>query len=197
MKAMQQALKEIAITIAHLQQGNEAKPIVTTSNRNSKIPGDIELGNPNCPKKGKGSWKSKNKGKGFNNSSLCWWCKGKVSHDKAQHRMQDCHLFKECKEKYWKEQKINKNETAPSPPSKLLLHIETISKTEGLKAVLYQVQNGVKRVIAYASRSVNKTEMNYPVHKLEFLALKWAITDKFHDYLYGGNTFDVYTDNNH
>ena len=32
-------------------------------------------------------------------------------------------------------------------------------------------------------------------HKLEFLALKWAITDKFHEYLYGG-TFDVYTDNN-
>ena len=65
-----------------------------------------------------------------------------------------------------------------------------------MKAVLYQVQNGVKGVIAYASRSVNKTEMNYPVHKLEFLGLKWAITDKFHDYLYGGNTFDVYTDNN-
>ena len=38
--------------------------------------------------------------------------------------------------------------------------------------------------------------MNYPVHKLEFLALKWAITDRFHYYLYGGNTFDVYTDNN-
>ena len=37
--------------------------------------------------------------------------------------------------------------------------------------------------------------MNYQVHKLDFLALKWAITDKFHDYLYGGNTFDVYTDN--
>ena len=110
--------------------------------------------------------------------------------------MQDCHLFKECKEKYWKEQKINKNETTPSPSSKLLLHIETISKTEGLKAVLCQVQNGVKRVIAYASTSVNKTEMNYPVHKLEFLALKWAITDNFHDYLYGGKTFDVFTDNN-
>ena len=38
--------------------------------------------------------------------------------------------------------------------------------------------------------------MNYPIHKLEFLALKWAITDKFHDYLYGGNTFEVYTENN-
>ena len=119
-----------------------------------------------------------------------------MSHDKAQYRIQDCQLFKECKEKYWKEQKVNENKTAPSLPSKLSLYIETISKTEGLKAVLYQVQNGVKRVIAYASRSVNKTEMNYPVHKLEFLALKWAITDKFHDYLYGGNTFNVYTDNN-
>ena len=33
------------------------------------------------------------------------------------------------------------------------------------------------------------------MHKLEFLALKWAITDRFHKYLYGGQ-FDVYTDNN-
>ena len=82
------------------------------------------------------------------------------------------------------------------PNYKLPFILHTDSSLEGLGAVLYQVQKGVKRVIAYASRSVNKTEMNYPVHKLEFLALKWAITDKFHDYLYGGNTFDVYTDNN-
>ena len=27
------------------------------------------------------------------------------------------------------------------------------------------------------------------------MALKWAITDRFHEYLYGG-TFDVYTENN-
>ena len=32
-------------------------------------------------------------------------------------------------------------------------------------------------------------------HKLEFLALKWAVMDRFHEYLYGGQ-FDVYTDNN-
>ena len=38
-------------------------------------------------------------------------------------------------------------------------------------------------------------ESKYPVHKLKFLCLKWAITDQFHEYLYG-NTFDVYTDNN-
>ena len=29
-----------------------------------------------------------------------------------------------------------------------------------------------------------KVKGNYPAHKLEFLALKWAITDKFHEYQY-------------
>ena len=37
--------------------------------------------------------------------------------------------------------------------------------------------------------------MNYPAHNLEFLALKWAVTSRFHEYLYGGE-FTVYTDNN-
>ena len=66
----------------------------------------------------------------------------------------------------------------------------------GLGAVLYQKDGeGQKRVIAYASRSLSNTEKNYPAHKLEFLALKWAITNQFHEYLYGSQ-FDVYTDNN-
>ena len=55
----------------------------------------------------------------------------------------------------------------------------------GLGAVLYQQQDGLNRVIAYASRSLKHAERNYPAHKLEFLALKWTITDKFHDKLYG------------
>ena len=42
---------------------------------------------------------------------------------------------------------------------------------------------------------MSKTERNYDAHKLEFLALKWSITERFHEYLYGGK-FDVYTDNN-
>ena len=42
---------------------------------------------------------------------------------------------------------------------------------------------------------MTKSEAKYPVHKLEFLCLKWAITDQFHEYLYG-NILDVYTDNN-
>ena len=66
----------------------------------------------------------------------------------------------------------------------------------GLGGVLYQADDkGLLRVIAYASRSLSQTERNYPAHKLEFLALKLAVTDRFHEYLYGGK-FDVYTDNN-
>ena len=73
--------------------------------------------------------------------------------------------------------------------------IHTDASSSGLGAILYQEQNGLKRVIAYASRSLSKSEQHYPAHKLEFLALKWALCDKFHDYLYG-NTFTVITDNN-
>ena len=66
----------------------------------------------------------------------------------------------------------------------------------GLGSVLYQQQeDGTFHVIAYASQSLSKTEKNYSAHQLEFLALKWAVTERFHEYLYGGN-FEVYTDNN-
>ena len=61
--------------------------------------------------------------------------------------------------------------------------------------MLYQYQDNQRRVIAYASRSLSPSERNYPAHKLEFLALKWAITDKFHEYLYGAE-FQVFTENN-
>ena len=74
--------------------------------------------------------------------------------------------------------------------------LHTDASTTGLGAVLYQKQeDGKERVIAYASRTLNKSEWNYDAHKLEFLALKWAVADRFHEYLYGAN-FDVYTDNN-
>ena len=74
--------------------------------------------------------------------------------------------------------------------------LQTDASDLGLGAVLYQVDDDKQqRVIAYASCSLSNTERNYPAHKLEFLALKWAVMDRFHEYLYGGQ-FDVYTDNN-
>lgn len=74
-----------------------------------------------------------------------------------------------------------------------VLHMD--ASTTGLAAALYQEQNGTLRVIAYTSRGLSCSEARYPAHKLEFLALKWAITEKFYDYLYG-NSFTVITDNN-
>ena len=79
--------------------------------------------------------------------------------------------------------------------STLPYELHTDASGTGLGAVLYQDQDGQKRVISYASRSLTKSEKNYPPHKMEFLALKWAISDKFKDYLYG-QQFTVYTDNN-
>ena len=73
------------------------------------------------------------------------------------------------------------------------LHID--ASGIGLGAILYQTHEGKKRVIAYASRTLSHSEARYPAHKLKFLALKWALTDQFYEYLYG-NSFDVYTDNN-
>ena len=74
--------------------------------------------------------------------------------------------------------------------------IHTDASGLGLGAVLYQTQDdGLDRVISYASRTLSKSEQRYPAHKLEFLGLKWAVTERFHEYLYG-NTFDVHTDNN-
>ena len=76
--------------------------------------------------------------------------------------------------------------------------VNTDASQNGLGAVLYQKQSGVMRVIAYASRTLSPAEKNYHLHsgKLEFLALKWAVTEQFRDYLYYAPEFTVFTDNN-
>lgn len=93
---------------------------------------------------------------------------------------------------------VSKLTTAPvlgfaNPQLPYILH--TDASITGLGAVLYQEQEGNLRVIAYASRGLSVSESKYPAHKLEFLALKWSVTEKFHDYLYGSN-FTVVTDSN-
>ena len=78
------------------------------------------------------------------------------------------------------------------PDYQLPFILHTDSSSEGLGAVLYQRQDDKLRVIAYATRSVSKTESNYPAHKLEFLALKWAVCEKFHEYLCSSKLFEIY-----
>lgn len=61
-----------------------------------------------------------------------------------------------------------------------------------------QKQNDVLHVIAYASRTLRPSERNdsnYSSAKLELLAVKWAVTEKFRDYLLGSK-FKIITDNN-
>ena len=66
----------------------------------------------------------------------------------------------------------------------------------GLGAILFQEQEGMNRVIGYGSRTLKPCEKNYHSTKLELLAMKWAITEKFRDYLSYSDGFKVYSDNN-
>lgn len=84
------------------------------------------------------------------------------------------------------------------PDFSLPFVLHTDASNDGLGAVLYQRKNGKLRVIAYGSRTLTPAEKNYHLHsgKLEFLALKWAVCEKFRDYLFYAPHFTIYTDNN-
>ena len=77
--------------------------------------------------------------------------------------------------------------------------LETDASLQRLGAVLSQRdKTGTSHVITFASRSLQPSEQsmhNYSSAKFELLALKWAVTEKFRDYLLGSK-FTVYTDNN-
>ena len=78
--------------------------------------------------------------------------------------------------------------------------LEKDASGKGLGAVLSQKQaDGRYHPIAYASHVMNETEQRYHSNKQEFLALKWVVTEQFHEYLspYGKNRneFVVRTDN--
>ena len=74
--------------------------------------------------------------------------------------------------------------------------LETDASKEGLGAVLSQKQeDGWFHPVAYGSWVLTTHEKNYHSTKLEFLALKWAITEHFKEYLLY-QPFLVRTDNN-
>ena len=79
------------------------------------------------------------------------------------------------------------------------LLLETDASLKGLGAVLSQEDdNGNTQVISYASHMLKpyeKSMHNYSSTKLELLALKWSVCEKFRDYLIGSK-FTVLTDNN-
>ena len=74
--------------------------------------------------------------------------------------------------------------------------LETDASKEGLGVVLSQKQSDEQyRPVAFGSCSLTPLEKNYHSSKLEFLALKWSMTEHFKEYL-AYAPFVVQTDNN-
>ena len=77
--------------------------------------------------------------------------------------------------------------------------LEVDASLKGLGAYLSQVdEDGKLRPVAFASRGLRGAECNYPdfsSFKLELLALKWAVSEKFKAYTLGSHC-TVYTDHN-
>ena len=74
--------------------------------------------------------------------------------------------------------------------------LETDASGEELGAVLLQESdNRHYHLVAFASRELKGGEPKYHSSKLEFLALKWAVTEQFLEYLQY-QPFTVWTDNN-
>lgn len=68
--------------------------------------------------------------------------------------------------------------------------LHTDACEQGMGAVLYQQQDGKLHIVGYGSRTLSPAERNYHLHsgKLEFLALKWAVCERFRDYLFMHHT---------
>ena len=74
--------------------------------------------------------------------------------------------------------------------------LTTDASGDGLGAVLSQkADDGEYHLVAFASRELKGEEAKYHSSKLEFLALKWAVTEQFREYHQYG-PFTVRTDNN-
>ena len=74
--------------------------------------------------------------------------------------------------------------------------LETDASREGLGAILLQESDNEQyHPVAFASGQLKGGEPKYHSSKLEFLALKWAVTEQFREYLQY-QPFTVWTDNN-
>ena len=84
------------------------------------------------------------------------------------------------------------NSVLAYPNFKLPFILTNDASKVAIAAILSQVQDGVERLIAYASRQLNSTEQAYTISEIQVFASGWA-TKYFRCYLYGTN-FIVGTD---
>lgn len=94
-------------------------------------------------------------------------------------------------------QELTKNVTLAHPDFSQPFILAVDASFDGVGAVLSQVLPGeeIARPVSFASRTLSRSQMNYPAHRLEFFALKWAICEKFSHWLRGRH-FTAWTDNN-
>ena len=117
MKAMQKTLQDITACIGHLQQNRSPQPISPTNTVDPTNQGS------NNNQRGRGFYRGRGgryrgRGQGFyqERPPICWWCKGNVTREEAQHRIQDCPIYKECRENWWRTHPTNSDTTIPSNP---------------------------------------------------------------------------------
>ena len=92
--------------------------------------------------------------------------------------------------------KVQSTSVLVFPDFKKPFLLETDASKEGLGAVLSQKQSDRQyHPIAFGSHSLTPVEKNYHSSKLEFLTLKWSVTEHFKEYL-AYAPFVVWTDNN-
>ena len=118
MKAMKQTLQDITTCIGHLQQNRSSQPIPPTNNVKP-----INQANNNTQGRGRGFYRGRGgigreRGQNFyqDRPPICWWYKGKVREAEAQHRIQDCPIYNQCRVNWWKTHPSHSNTTIPSNP---------------------------------------------------------------------------------
>lgn len=93
---------------------------------------------------------------------------------------------------------LTQTPTLGYPDFTLPLTLEIDASKDGLGAILTQKQGKETKIIAFASRTLKPSEKNwkdFSSMKLETLGLKWAVVDKWREYLLPAK-FTVKTDNN-
>ena len=80
------------------------------------------------------------------------------------------------------------------PDFNLPFYVQSDASDKGFGAVLGQIRNGNEVVVAYASKAISSSQVNWSNIEKEAFAIVWSVK-YFRHYLYG-RSFTIYTDHN-